>query len=416
MGTGGADFGLGVAANRLGAIYIAGYTPDSFGGASAGITDAFLSKLDTSGDLTWTRQVGTVGDDRGTGVSTDGLGNAYITGFTHGSLGPPYAGGADAFLRKYDAAGNAVWTQQLGSPQKRYDQSFGVSADRLGNVFIAGETVGNLGGVVPEFQDGFVSKYDASGAIAWTRQIGSSGSSDDASGVSADGLGNVYVTGTTFGDLEGESAGRSDAYLRKYNSAGAVLWTKQFGTFDDDGGNDVAVDSLGNVYVTGSTEGDLGGPFAGDSDAFISKFDASGTLAWSRQLGSTTSDVGYGVSVDVLGNVYIAGSTRGTLGASTSGVFDAFVSKFDASGVHHWTEQFGTIRSDGARDISTDGFGNIYITGYTEGSLDGMSSGSRDVFVLKLHDPDAVIPEPSTLVLAGLGGVGLVACRRRWAR
>jgi hypothetical protein len=112
----------------------------------------------------WTRQLGTSEFDNSRGVSADGLGNVYISGFTNGSLGGPYAGGDDAFVSKYDAAGNFQWSRQLGTSSfDGVDESYGVSADGLGNVYISGYTHGSLGGPNAGEYDAFVSKYDAAG-------------------------------------------------------------------------------------------------------------------------------------------------------------------------------------------------------------------------------------------------------------
>ena len=86
-------------------------------------------------------------------------------------------------------------------------------------------------------------------------------------------------------------------------------WTRQLGTSSNDSSSGVSADGLGNVYISGSTEGSLGGANAGLQDAFVSKYDAAGNFLWTRQLGTTNGDYSYGVSADGLGNVYISGAT-----------------------------------------------------------------------------------------------------------
>ncbi len=117
------------------------------------------------------------------------------------------------------------WTEQLGTSSD--DFSLGVSADGLGNVFISGSTRGSLRGTNAGGEDAFVSKYDASGTLDWTRQLGTS-LGDRSNGVSADGLGNVYVSGRTFGSLKGTNAGRGDALVAKFTDMPNL-----FGDFDD---------------------------------------------------------------------------------------------------------------------------------------------------------------------------------------
>ncbi len=163
--------------------------------------------------------------------------------------------------------------------------------------------------------------------LQWFRQLGTS-DEDVSHGVSADGLGNVYISGYTRGSLGGTNAGDRDAFTSKYDASGTLLWTEQLGTSSDDTPTVVSADGLGNVYISGLTEGSLGGTNAGGTDAFVSKYDAGGTLLWTEQLGTSSSDVGAGVSADGLGNLYISGWTRGSLGGTHAGSRDAFVAKF----------------------------------------------------------------------------------------
>ena len=257
--------------------------------------------------------------------------------------------------------------------------------------------------------DTFISKYDAAGTLLWTEQLGSN-SSDVSIGVSADGLGNVYISGSTFGDLGGTNAGSNDAFVSKYDAAGTLLWTEQLGSNSSDVSYSVSADGLGNVYISGSTQGDLGGTNAGDWDAFVSKYDAAGTLLWTEQLGSNSSDVSYSVSADGLGNVYISGSTQGDLRGTNAGDSDAFASKYDVAGALLWTEQLGSNSIDLSYDVSADGLGNVYISGSTQGDLGGTNAGDWDAFVAKFSNP---IPEPSSVWLAiTSAAIGLVKRRR----
>ena len=311
--------------------------------------------------IEWVRQLGTSSIDWSYGVSADGIGNVYISGYTAGSLGGPNAGFTDAFVSKYDAAGNFQWTQQLGTVTD--DRSYGVSADSLGNVYISGTTGGSLGGPNVDRADAFVSKYDAAGNLQWTQQLGSA--DDYSRSVSADALGSVYISGYTSGSLGGpNTTGNYDAFVSKYDSAGTLQWTRQLGTDTEDVSYAVSADGLGSVYISGYTYGGLGGPQAGDGDAFVSKYDSAGTFQWTRQLGTNTDDVSNGVSADGLGNVFISGRTRGSLGGPNAGgpiPNDAFVSKYDAAGNLQWTRQLGTSSYDDSYGVTADGLGNVYL-------------------------------------------------------
>lgn len=148
--------------------------------------------------------------------------------------------------------------------------------------------------------------------------------SDFASGVAIDGAGNVYVIGTIQqGALPGQaSLGDADAYLRKYDSRGKEVWTQQFGTQSEDHGNGVTVDGADNLYVVGMTRGPIAGQtgLVGiDYDAYVRKFDSDGSVLWTRQFGTPRQpgiqgdDRASDVAVDVAGNVYVVGFTFGSL-------------------------------------------------------------------------------------------------------
>ena len=91
---------------------------------------------------------------------------------------------------------------------------------------------------------------DASGNLIWTDQIGTS-SIDRSHGVSADGMGNVYISGVTGGSLEGTNQGEEDAFVSKYDAGGTLQWTKQLGTSGPDSSMGVSADGLGNVFISG---------------------------------------------------------------------------------------------------------------------------------------------------------------------
>ncbi len=173
------------------------------------------------------------------------------------------------------------------------------------------------------------------------------------------------------------------AFLAKYDASGTLQWTRQFGTSRDDWSESVSADGIGNVYVAGYTMGELGETHDGLGDAFLSKYDASGTLQWTRQFGTNREDVGSGVSTDELASVYVSGTTAGSLEGTNTGEYDVFLSKYDASGTLLWNRQFGTNSFDLNNGISADGLGSVYVTGYTEGNLEGTNAGGKDAFLAK---------------------------------
>ena len=150
-----------------------------------------------------------------------------------------------------------------------------------------------------------------------TKQLGTS-SDDYGFGVTTDSSGNIYVTGYTKGGLDGNTnSGDYDIFLVKYNSSGTKQWTKQLGTSSFDEGQGVTTDSSGNIYVTGYTWGGLDGNtnygsdcrFPPCSDIFLVKYNSSGTKQWTKQLGTSYLDEGYSVTTDSLDNIYVTGIT-----------------------------------------------------------------------------------------------------------
>jgi hypothetical protein len=380
----------GVKADNFGNIYISGSTGGSLGGPNAGAGDAFLIKYDASGSLLWSRQLGTSDLDDGGRVAVDGLGNAYLSGSTNGSLGGPNAGGRDVFLTKYDASGNLLWSRQAGTGENDWGGS--VAVDGSGNAYISAGTAGSLGGpyLGGEF-DAFVIKYDPSGNLLWSRQLGTA-SADQSYGVAVDGLGNAFITGWTAGNLDGPNAGGLDVFLTKYDPSGNLLWSRQVGTAVEDGGLDVATDGLGNAYIGGYTAGSLGGPFLGGNyDGLLIKYDASGNLLWSRQLGTAAHDSGLGVAADGLGNAYLTGQTFGSLGGPNAGSVDPYLAKYDASGNLLWSRQFGVAWGDWGTGVSVDGLGNAFVGGNTN------NNGYLNAWLVKF-----AVPEPRSLSLIAL--------------
>ncbi|WP_254564661.1 SBBP repeat-containing protein [Oscillatoria sp. HE19RPO] len=333
------------------------------------------------GEIQWIQQIGTASFDDSREVAADKWGNVYITGYTLGSLGGTNAGNYDAILTKYDRNGNLLWTRQLGSPD--VDVAFGVAIDSVGNVYITGQTAGDLEDTNAGNDDAFVTKYDTNGNLLWTRQLGTPGI-DIAYGVATDRDDNFYITGYTTGSLASPNAGEYDAFIAKYDSNGNQLWSQQLGSLQTDIARGVAIDGGGNVYISGRTTGSLDGNNAGNFDAFFAKYDRDGNRVWIRQLGTSGWDQSPGISTDQNGNIYITGYTTGNLEGVNAGTRDIFVTKYDPSGNLLWTEQLGTSSLDYSYGSATDSAGNVYITGHTTGSLEGENSGGYDVFAIKL--------------------------------
>ncbi|MEG4995347.1 SBBP repeat-containing protein, partial [Microcoleus sp. B4-C5] len=392
LGSSAIDRPRGVAVDAFGNVYMAGGTLGSLdgnvnaSGSGSNQSDPFITKYDVSGNKIWTRQIGSTGWDFYTDVTVDGVGNVYTVGENNG-LGT--VNGA-VTLTKWNSNGGQLWNRVIDSSY--YDWASGITTDSSGNLYIAGRTDGSLAGGNAGSSDAFVAKYDSWGNQLWIRQSGT-WANDVARSVATDAAGNVYVAGLTEGSLDGNlSAGGTDIFVTKYNNAGTKVWTRQLGSTASEGSISeaernvaISVDSTGNIYVSGTTEGSLqGNTNAGGKDAFVAKYDTWGTRLWTRQLGTSGEDRSMGVAVDTSGNVHISGWTTGALdGKTNSGGTDAFVTKYDSSGNKLLTTLLGTTVTDASRDVAIDRNGNVYITGWTDGSLNGAGAGSHDSFVTK---------------------------------
>ncbi len=326
------DTAGGIATDELGNVYVTGYTQGNLvGGAIPINSDAFLSKFDSSGSLQWIRQFGTsFNSERANRVSMDGVGNVYVSGsigFPSDSVEYPTSGASDAFLTKFDGIGDHQWTRQFGTAETDY--GYGLTIDGHGNAYVTGYTGGSLEGPNRGEQDVFLRKYDPEGEPLWTRQFGTT-EGDQGRGVSADADGNIYVTGVSRGELGGVNAGEYDAFLTKSDTGGTLLWSRQFGSSGIDYAHDVSVDGLGGIFIAGYTTGDLVGINAGGVDSFVTKFDTQGSQLWSEQLGSTENEAGRGISADGMGSVYLSGYTKGSLQGASAGSDDVFLAKFSA--------------------------------------------------------------------------------------
>ena len=333
-----------------------------------------------TGEFEWLLQFGLSGNDLTWDVHADGDGSVYVAGDASGALpGQSFAGGAsDAFVRRYDAAGNELWTRQFGTAG--LDSAFAVWAIGT-DVYVGGRTTGVFPGQISAGGfDAFLRKYDANGNEQWTRQFGTLGA-DELVGIFADATG-VYVSGDVGGVLPGQTfAGTADAFVRAYDATGNTLWTRQFGTSLRDTGFRISGDDSG-IYVVGAAGPLPGQTFAGVADAFVRKYDLNGNELWTRQFGTTAVDIAIGVSTGGRA-VYVVGRTDGGLpGQAHEGGADAFVRKFDTDGNELWTRQFGTPSFDLARGVSVRD-SVVYLSGVVGGVGPGFPGGQvgADVFV-----------------------------------
>jgi hypothetical protein len=275
-------------------------------------------------------------------------------------------------------AASVGWVDEFGTPE--YEVAWGVAVQGT-DVYVDGWTSGELPGQTSAgLSDGYVRRIDATGNEVWTRQFGTS-ENDFIVALAVDATG-VYATGSTDGTFPGQTqVGGSDAILVKHDLDGNELWTVQFGTDSADFPSNVVVDATG-VYVVGNTYGTFpGGTNRGDSDVFLARFDTDGTQDWTVQFGTRRWDIGYANALGPAG-VFVDGYTDGGLpGQRDRGDLDAFVGLFTTGGDRTWLKQFGTRGTDFGYGIAADATG-VWVSGETSGSFPGHESrGTPDAFV-----------------------------------
>jgi len=400
-------YGYGIAVDSSGNSYVAGVTDGNLDGQTlSGLNDVFVIKYDFSGAKQWTKLSGVSGASTfGEGITVDSSGNSYVTGYTNGNLdGQTFTGSLDAFVIKYDSNGTKLWTRLIGNLGDTLGE--GITVDSSGNIYVTGGTTGDLDGQTATaigYSNLFVIKYDSNGTKLWTKLLGVYSAYAIGNSIAVDSSGNSYVTGFTNGNLDGQTLiGISGVFIIKYDPNGTKQWTKLSGGISSTStigtiGNSIAVDSSGNSYITGYTDTDLDGQaLIGLYDVFVIKYDSNGTKLWTMlsgasgtsALGANISTIGEGIAVDSSGNSYVTGFTNGNLdGQILSGFGDVFVIKYDSNGTKLWTRLLG-----GKSDVTAYGYGiavdlsgNNYVTGITNGNIDGQTfigtTADTDVFV-----------------------------------
>jgi hypothetical protein len=383
------SWGNGIAVDASGNAYVTGWTcggfpttpgafqttylgSDCFDSAPGSV---FVTKLNATGSaLLYSTFVGG-NNGSGQGMAIDASGNAYVTGrtgwdfpTTPGAFQSPTNPGY--FVTKLNGAGSALVysTSSIGGAA--------IAVDASGNAYVTGVTGSADVPTTPDafqpsygggYQDAFVTKLNAAGsALVYSTYLGGT-NTENGSSIAVDASGNAYVTGatsssdfpTTSGAFQTTYGGNGDAFVSKINPAGsALVYSTYLGGANGDGGNGIAVDVLGNAYLTGCasssnfpttpdafqtmSHGGTGPPGYGCGDAFVTKLNASGSaLVYSTYLGGDGYDSGSGIAVDLLGNVYVTGQTLSTSDSIyfpfpvTPGAFQTTY-----GGGHYWGDAF----------------------------------------------------------------------------
>lgn len=305
-----------------------------------------------------------------------------------------------------------------GSSEVSYD----TSNDHNGNVFLVGYTDSNNGTGIATvgshqsiysggINDAYIAKFDSLGVRQWGTYYGG-GSREFASCCATDAFGNVYMGGTsmgsapnviaTLGGHQNTNGGSWDAFLVKFNSAGIRQWGTFYGGAGAEFIQSCATDLLGNVFLVGKTDSNAGNiistvgshqsTFGGNLDAFIVKFNATGTRQWGTFYGGAGVDVGNGCCTDINNNVYLTGttdcniinviSTAGSHQVNHGGFAeDAYLIKFNSNGIRLWGTYYGGMGNDIGYNCIADAGSNIYLVGKTE------STNGTSIATLGSHQP-----------------------------
>ncbi len=462
FGSSDVEAAFSVSADTAGSTYLSGYTYSSFGLATVGAykttyvgnRDAFLAMFDVDGMLLWCTYYGGSGNDNFFYVSADTLGNAYVAGVTttntgmasSGAYQTTLGGGSDAYLVKFKNDGTRIWATYFGgsgneSGAVSYDDYMvGVTWDKANNVIYLCGITSSASGIstsgahqvaIAGADDGYLAQFSPAGVLQWSTYYGGV-SPDKIVKVSTDLSGNVYATGTTesvsgiatSGTHQSTLAGAKDVFMAKFNSSGVRQWGTYYGGSDDDGSIGLACDNANNVYIAGSTFSTTGistsGSFqpniagSGPSDAYLAKFDPTGTLLWGTYFGGIAPDNTADIDIDANNNVCFSGTT-GSIGLSTPGAYqpafggnsDAFIAIFGPGGSRTWVSYLGGTDADNCFGIAYSRTGDLFIAGNTS-STNAISSmggyqlslaGAQDAYLCKFKaDTSAYVATVSPLV------------------
>lgn len=407
LGTAGDDRAGGVLPMADGGEIVAlSVEGDLYGSTAAGALDGLVVKRDAAGEVVWATRIGTSAADRLYGIEAAPDGGVYIAGYTRGDLDGkhPQPASDDAFVARLTADGSVKWITQFGD-RAAADRIYATAPTKDGGLLVAGYTKGKLGEVANAGdKDGFITRVDAAGQVVWTTQVGGPGE-DKALAIAEGSQGEVYAAGMASGGLPGVPAvGDMDGWVAKFSPAGVQEWIKPVASTGNDQVVTLAVGTGGDVYVGGFTSGTLGGAAVGDKDAFVRKMKPSGETVWTTQFGSAGDDRGTDLVVGSNGVVHVVGHTNGQLGVSAGGT-DVFVASIAADGMLSGVQQLGTPERDGADQwdegnlyVALDGRGRLVLTGLTYGSVPGAANqGSGDVFVMNYEEQEATpTPRPPT--------------------
>jgi hypothetical protein len=414
------DWGMSVATDANGDIYVAGYFKESalFDATEvtadvSGVFNFFIAKYTDTGHLLWVQKVASAASASLNEMFIDTNGNIFLTGYfnanaTFGTSTLTSAGMSDVFLAKYNNSGAFQWVQQAGGVAD--DDARDIGVDGSGNIYITGIVKGSVvfGGtnyIGNADSDVYLAKYKNDGTFQWVRRAVSD-NDDYATGlvVEADGKATIlgdFNNAITFGNTMLVSLGYTDIFLAQYDSSGNFVWAKKMGGDRDDFSADIKIDNSNNFYVTGTFEktfyvGGLSVESAGTLDIFIAKFYYNGNINWLKREGGAMVEKCSALALDTQGNIYITGTFNAPSVFGSTTLFgkeyaNVFVAKYASRGDIEWVKEMGGKGQAIPNKIIADTKGNAYITGYfvDEFSADATAfttKGVADIFVVRIRD------------------------------
>jgi uncharacterized delta-60 repeat protein len=320
-------------------------------------SDFLIIKLDSSGNIQWSRAIGGTNSDIARSIQQTSDGGYIVAGFTN-SFG---AGNYDVLIIKLNSSGNIQWSRAIGGIG--YDEAYSIQQTSDGGYIVAGYT-GSFGA---GGYDVFIIKLDSSGNIQWSRAIGGT-NIDIANSIQQTSDGGYIVAGDTYSF----GAGAWDVFIIKLDSSGNIQWSRAIGRTNSDGAYSIQQTSDGGYIVAGSTDS-FG---AGGHDVLIIKLNSSGNIQWSRAIGGTNSDGARSIQQTSDGGYIVAGLTR----SFSSGGLDFFIIKLDSSGNIQWSRAIGGTNDEYAYSIQQTSDGGYIAVGYTY----SFGAGNSDSLIIKL--------------------------------
>lgn len=349
------------------------------GDPNAGNYDVMIAKFNNAGIMQWAHTFGTSVNDFGLAIAVDATGNIFVSGKTDGTFpDQTSAGNTDVFAAKYDATGVKQWIIQFGN--SGIDTGNDIAVDSTGNAYVVGAISGSLPGqtTFPAGGNYVVKLNKTDGAIVWGSQFyGTEAYAVAISGNAA------FITGTTRRSLDDSAyAGGQDLFITKYDLVGNKTWLKMIGSSADDFPAAITVQG-GSLYVTGYTKGSIDGhPLNSTNDLFIVKYATSdGSYEWSQTTESTTPQEGTSIVATDAG-VFVCGTIRRTGSSGTN----ILVRAYETSGTMRWEQQVDGVGSNviGARGITATSSA-LFVTGSIDATLDNQAfnGGTWDAVLLQ---------------------------------